>query len=96
MLKGFTLIELCIVLAITAGVASFVVPSIDKMVKRAAHVQRVNTAIKKIYENQRKSCDTGVVFVDDIWYTPFDVEPHVIEVDDERIIVQSFYIIQRN
>ncbi len=95
MRKAFTLIEMMIVLAILATMAAIVVPSIDKIVKRAAHIQRVNKTIEKIYENRQKSYEDGVVWVDDIWYTPFDVEPHTIVVDDEKIVVQSFYIIRR-
>lgn len=92
---GFTLIELVIVLAIMAGMAALTVPSINKFAKRIEHINRVNAVMKQIEKNRLKSYEDGVVFIDDIWYTPFDVEPHVIDVDDERIIVKSFYIIQR-
>jgi prepilin-type N-terminal cleavage/methylation domain-containing protein len=95
MRKAFTLIELCIVLAIMAGMAALTMPSINRFVKRIEHMQRVNVVIEKIYQNRKDSYEDGVAWVDDIWYTPFDVEPHTIVVDDERIVVQSFYIIKR-
>jgi prepilin-type N-terminal cleavage/methylation domain-containing protein len=95
MRRAFTLIELVIVLAIMAGMAALTVPSINKIVARAAHIQRVNAVIEKIYQNRKDSYEDGLVFVDDIWYTPFDVEPHVIQMDDEKIVVKSYYIIHK-
>ena len=78
-----------------AGMAALTVPSINKIVARAAHIQRVNAVIEKIYQNRKDSYEDGLVFVDDIWYTPFDVEPHVIQMDDEKIVVKSYYIIHK-
>lgn len=95
MRRAFTLIELVIVLAIMAGMAALTVPSINKIVARAAHIQRVNAVIEKIYENRQKSYEDGLVFVDDIWYTPFQCQPYTIVVDDEKIIVNDFYMIRR-
>lgn len=95
MRKGFTLIELCIVLAIMAGMAALTVPSINRFIKRAEHIQRVNKVIEHEYKMQKESYEDGLTWDGDVWYTPFDVMPHSVDVDDERIVVQSFYIIKR-
>lgn len=95
MRKAFTLIELCIVLAIMAGMAAITMPSINKFIKHIEHIQRVNAVIEKINQNRKDSYEDGLVFVDDIWYTPFQCQPHTIVVDDEKIIVNDFYMIRR-
>ena len=91
MRKGFTLIELCIVLAIMAGMAALTMPSISKLVKRMEHIQRVNEAIQKVYDKRKESYEDGLTWDGDVWYTPFQCSPHVIIVDNQKIIVREFY-----
>jgi hypothetical protein len=78
-----------------AGMAALTVPSINKIAARAAHVQRVTTALKQIEKNRLESYEDGVVFINEIWYTPFQCEPHTIVVDNETISVNSWYGIKR-
>ncbi len=78
-----------------AGAAALVVPSINKMAARAAHLKRIHDTLKSISKNRAESFDTGVAIIDGLWYTPFDVEPHTIDVDGEKIVVESFYLIRK-